>query len=381
MKIACVRFREGCKTYDFDATGLELAAGDRVIVDTDRGLGFAHVVRLKQVERQRAPEQTSNEEAGAAEDEGRQETAAPQPSCVEVSRQIRRIVRKAAEEDIAKDKKNIELEAEAFKICQELIAEREMPMKLISAEYAFDATRVTFYFFSEMRVDFRELVKELAHKLKSRIEMRQIGVRDVARLIGGFGPCGKELCCVSHLRNFEPVSIRMAKKQEMVLNPAKISGVCGRLLCCLSYEYEMYDDIKKDVAELRETAVREKAEEEARRLSEERKAAEAESRRLTEERKRQEERRQQERRDRQKDAAQREAARQGEKKRDAQSDKRQQALPGQPKDGQQPRQPGQVEQQPQAEGEKGGKKGRRRFWRRRKRHKQQGEGKQQNPEG
>ncbi len=373
MKIACVRFREGCKTYDFDATGLELAAGDRVIVDTDRGLGIAYVVRLRHVEEQAAPEQPANAKEGAAEDEARQETAVLQPSCIEAARQIRRIVRKAAEEDVAKDKKNMELEAEAFKICQELIMEREMPMKLIGAEYAFDGSRVTFYFFSETRVDFRELVKELAHKLKSRIEMRQIGVRDVARQIGGFGTCGKELCCVSYLRNFEPVSIRMAKKQEMVLNPAKISGVCGRLLCCLSYEYEMYDEIKKDVAGLREAAVRGKAEEEERRLADERKAAEAEARRVAEDRKRHEERRQQERRDRQKETGQKEAARQGEKKKDAQNDKRPQAQGEQPMDKQQPKQ---AEQQPQADGEKGGKKGRRRFWRRRKRHKQQeGQGK------
>ena len=160
----------------------------------------------------------------------------------------RKVLRKATEDDIAREEKNREREAEAFTIAQDMITERELPMKLIRVEYSFDASRATFFFFSENRIDFRELVKDLAYKLKSRIEMRQIGVRDVARMIGGFGPCGRELCCSSFLKNFEPVSIRMAKKQEMVLNPAKISGVCGRLLCCLSYEYEMYEANKKDLA-------------------------------------------------------------------------------------------------------------------------------------
>ena len=185
-------------------------------------------------------------------------------------------------------------------IAQDMIAERELPMKLIRVEYSFDASRATFFFFSETRIDFRDLVKDLAYKLRSRIEMRQIGVRDVARMIGGFGPCGRELCCSSFLKNFEPVSIRMAKKQDMVLNPAKISGVCGRLLCCLSYEYEMYDEIKKDLAGMREAVVKEKKEVEERRLAEEQK--EAEERRLAEEKRRQEDRGQQEqRRDRQKE--------------------------------------------------------------------------------
>ena len=168
----------------------------------------------------------------------------------------RKVLRKATEEDLQRSEKNRAREAEAYKVCQELLAERDLAMKLIRAEYSFDGSRVTFYFFSENRIDFRDLVKDLAHKLRSRIEMRQVGVRDVARMIGGFGPCGRELCCTSFLRGFEPVSIRMAKKQEMVLNPAKISGVCGRLLCCLSYEFPMYDEIKKDLAGMREAAAK-----------------------------------------------------------------------------------------------------------------------------
>ena len=191
-----------------------------------------------------------------------------------------------------------------------MVTERELPMRLIRAEYSFDASRATFFFFSETRVDFRELVKDLAHKLKSRIEMRQIGVRDVARMIGGFGPCGRELCCSAFLENFEPVSIRMAKKQEMILNPAKISGVCGRLLCCLSYEFGMYDENKKDLADMREAAATEKKLEVEQRITEERK--EADESREAEEKRRQEDRKQQDqRRDKQREGGQKGGGRDG----------------------------------------------------------------------
>jgi hypothetical protein len=271
-----------------------------------------------------------------------------------------------------------------------MIAERELPMKLIRVEYSFDASRATFFFFSETRIDFRELVKDLAYKLKTRIEMRQVGVRDVARMIGGFGPCGRELCCSAFLKNFEPVSIRMAKKQDMVLNPAKISGVCGRLLCCLSYEYEMYDAIKKDVADMREAVVREKKDEEERRIAEDRR--EAEERRLAEDKKRQEERRQQQeqRREKQKEGGQKGGR--PEKKRDQQQERKAQPSPDQPRAPQQPKPQGQQPQerkapqpqqqkaqQPQQEGEKSGRKKRRRFWRKKKKGPQQGENKPQGP--
>ncbi len=398
MKIASVRFREGCKVYDFDATGVDLVVGDRVIVESDRGVGFAHVVRIRHAQELPTEEQTScpgDSEVRGAEPPApggpadsstpavKQEgsgSAAPQQG--EKARQLRKIVRKATEDDITRSARNGDLEKEAFKTCQELIAERELPMKLISVEYAFDASRATFYFFSESRVDFRELVKELAHKLKSRIEMRQIGVRDVARTIGGFGPCGRELCCASYLRNFEPVSIRMAKKQEMVLNPAKISGVCGRLLCCLSYEYDMYEEIKKDVADLRERAAREKKEESELRLAAERE--EAEERRLAEEKRRQEERRQQEqRRDRQKDNGQKGGGKQ-EKKREQPEEKKTRSEQGRERP-QQQRQEGQLQQkaqqpQQQQQGEKQGKKNKRRFWRN-KNKRQQGEKGQIRPQG
>src|SRR3990172_8122336 len=260
MKIAGVRFKENWKVYDFDTTGVEVSVGDKVIVESDRGPGFARVVRLKQTEGPASPSSEPQEAALPELEVEEKEGVSPDASSSagQTERALRKIVRKATEEDIKKEEKNREHEAEAFKACQDLIAERE-------------------------------LVKELAYTFKVRIEMRQIGVRDVARLVGGYGPCGRDLCCSSFLKNFEPVSIRMAKKQEMVLNPAKISGVCGRLLCCLSYEYEFYDEIKKDVAGLRESAIREKREGEEHRIAEER--MEAEARRISEEKKRQEERR------------------------------------------------------------------------------------------
>jgi cell fate regulator YaaT (PSP1 superfamily) len=372
MKIAGVRFKENWKVYDFDATGVEVVVGDSVIVESDRGPGFARVVRLKRVE---APEAAASEpqELAPALEEVEKEEASPDtpPAAGQKDRTLRKIVRKATEEDIKKEEKNREREAEAFKACQDLIAERELPMKLIRVEYSFDASRAVFFFFSESRVDFRELVKELAYKFKVRIEMRQIGVRDVARLVGGYGPCGRDLCCSSFLKNFEPVSIRMAKKQEMVLNPAKISGVCGRLLCCLSYEYEFYDEIKKDIAGLREAAVKEKREGEERRISEEQR--EAEARRIAEEKQRQEERRKSEesRREKQKEAGPRGGGR-PEKKKDAPQDRKGQApagrsgeRPQQVKQGaQQPQQQKPAQQQPDGKGAQGKRK--RRFWRRKR---------------
>ncbi len=301
VKIAGVKFRNNWKIYDFDATGSDLSPGDSVIVDSERGLGLATVVLVKEMDQppevmqpvagtEQQGEDSQDAEIEVDIEDALKEQPGPPP---EKSKGIRKVLRRATEEDLKKDEENRGKEAKAFLLCRQLIAERELPMKLVRAEFSFDATRATFFFFAETRVDFRELVKELAHRLHMRIEMRQIGVRDVARLIGGFGPCGRELCCVSFLRNFEPVSIRMAKKQELVLNPAKISGVCGRLLCCLSYEYEMYDDIKKDMADIRGALEREKREQEERRLEEERREME---RRLAEEKKREEERRREQQR-------------------------------------------------------------------------------------
>jgi len=410
---------------------MDVAVGDRVIVDSDRGLGVALVVRLRKTAIPPAvkalPQEGEEVELSidGVEEDLPSEAASPVPS--PALRGLRKILRKATEEDLQREEKNRAREAEAFSVAQTMITERELQMKLIRAEYSFDASRATFFFFSETRVDFRDLVKDLAYKLKSRIEMRQIGVRDVARMIGGFGPCGRELCCSSFLKNFEPVSIRMAKKQDMVLNPAKISGVCGRLLCCLSYEFEMYEANKKDLASMREAAFKEKKDkqnDEELRIVEERK--EADERRAAEDTRRREDRtqpQQEQRRDRQRDGGQKGGR--PEKKRDQQQEKkaqqpgteqpgeRQQARPEkrqprpeQPRDRQQARpekQPPRPEQsrerqqpkpeappgdqgqapnaqQPQQEGDAAARKKKRRFWRRKKKGPGQGPG-ENKPQG
>ena len=211
-----MRYREGSKIYNFDAGTLSLSMGDRVIVDSEQGLGVATVAG-----------ETHTEERGPSD------------------KLLKRVLRKATEDDIKRIERNRELEDEAFRVCQQRVLEREMVMKLVRAEWAFDNSKATFYFTADGRVDFRDLVKDLAHRFHIRIEMRQIGVRDEAKMLGGFGPCGRPLCCSTFLRDFEPVSIRMAKKQDLVLNPAKISGICGRLMCCLGYEYSLYDEAKK----------------------------------------------------------------------------------------------------------------------------------------
>ena len=151
--------------------------------------------------------------------------------------------RRATEEDKKQWLKNKNLEKEAFKFCEERIRARELPMKLVSVESALDRSKIVFYFTAEGRVDFRQLVKDLAKRFKARIEMRQIGIRDEAKMLGGIGPCGKEICCSQFMREFEPVSIRMAKDQYLILNPSKISGLCGRLMCCLCFEHETYKEV------------------------------------------------------------------------------------------------------------------------------------------
>jgi cell fate regulator YaaT (PSP1 superfamily) len=416
MKIAGIRFRDNWKVYDFDATDLELSIGDSVIVDSDRGLAMATVVRIRKPAEPAVAEfeMIVGPETGPPPAEGAAPVSAPVDKAPAAPKLLRKLVRKANEDDLAREKKNREREAEAFTLSQDMIAERELPMKLIRVEYSLDATRATFFFFSETRIDFRDLVKDLAYKLRSRIEMRQIGVRDVARLIGGFGPCGRELCCASFLKNFEPVSIRMAKKQEMVLNPAKISGVCGRLLCCLSYEFEMYEENKKDLAGMRQAVIQVKRDEEERRIAE---ARQEEDRHQAEERKRQEERKkpQEQRRERPREKPRDEAAPSGatgnrtDKRREPQQDKKQRGRGGKPKDRPQPNQEGQQPQQrpqaqPQAQpeqpkpqqpqqegqqptqqpgeaGEKSGKKNKKRFWRNRKKKPGQGDKPQAGPGG
>jgi cell fate regulator YaaT (PSP1 superfamily) len=161
--------------------------------------------------------------------------------------QMRKIIRVASDSDMKKIEENRKDAREVFNVCAQKISEKKLSMKLIDAEYSFDRSRLIFYFTSEGRIDFRDLVKELADRFKARIELRQIGVRDEARMLGGLGCCGRGLCCASFLQDFEPVTIKMAKEQNLPLNPNKISGVCGRLMCCLSYEYETYKELLKDL--------------------------------------------------------------------------------------------------------------------------------------
>ena len=209
-----VRFREVGKIYYFDPGELELHPGDNVIVDTVRGIEFGTVmIGNRQVE-----------------DE-------------EIVQPLKVVRRMATEDDVERVKSNREKEKDAFNTCKEKIKERGLEMKLISAEYTFDNAKILFYFTADGRVDFRELVKDLAAIFKIRIELRQVGVRDETKLMGGLGGCGRPLCCASYLSDFVPVSIRMAKEQNLSLNPQKISGVCGRLMCCLKNEADTYEDL------------------------------------------------------------------------------------------------------------------------------------------
>jgi len=217
MKIILVRLREAGQlmTYKVEA---DVVIHDFVIVEADRGMDYGEVVEVRE-----AKTESGNE-----------------PKSVTKS-----VVRKMSTEDI-KQVKNNKLEAkDAMKLCARKIREYKLAMKLVDAEYSFDRKKIIFYFTSDDRVDFRELVKELAKIFKIRIEMRQIGVRDEARLFGGIGPCGQKLCCDRFLKNFEPVSMKMAKCQKLSLSSGKISGICGRLMCCLSYEYKTYKDLSK----------------------------------------------------------------------------------------------------------------------------------------
>jgi len=214
-RIISVQFSTASKLYDFNAAEMDVAVGDRVVVETERGLSIAQVMRGP-LER----------ELAAAE-------------------KLVTIKRKATFDDLATLERNRQKENEAFDFCLRRIVERSMQMKLVRVEYQFDGSKAVFYFTADGRVDFRDLVKDLAHTFHTRIEMRQIGVRDESKITGGIGICGRELCCCSFLRDFQPVSVKMAKEQNLALNPNKISGQCGRLLCCLDYEYETYCSLRK----------------------------------------------------------------------------------------------------------------------------------------
>lgn len=207
-----VRFRTAGKIYYFDPAGRKVKTGDHVIVETARGIEYGYVV-------------LGNREV----DESK------------VVPPLKPVIRMATAEDEAVETKNKNKEKEAFKICQDKIKKHNLEMKLIDAEYTFDNNKVLFYFTADGRIDFRELVKDLASVFKTRIELRQIGVRDETKILGGIGICGRCLCCHSHLSEFAPVSIKMAKEQNLSLNPTKISGVCGRLMCCLKNEEETYE--------------------------------------------------------------------------------------------------------------------------------------------
>ena len=216
INVIGVRFRTAGKIYYFDPVNFDIKKGDHVIVETARGIEFGTVVGgIKQV----------------TDDE--------------VIQPLKPVLRIASERDVVQEADNKRREKEAYRICLEKIREHELDMKLIDAEYTFDNNKVLFYFTADGRIDFRELVKDLAAIFKTRIELRQIGVRDETKMVGGIGMCGRPLCCHTHLSDFLPVSIKMAKEQNLSLNPTKISGVCGRLMCCLNHEEETYEDLNR----------------------------------------------------------------------------------------------------------------------------------------
>ncbi len=214
-RVIGVSFREAGKISYFE-TDADVLPGDKVVVNTSQGTELGDVV---------SPPENMPES--------------------EVVTSLKKITRKANQEDLQKLEEQKMLEKEAFHTCHQKIAEHKLQMKLVDAEYLFDESKIIFYFSAENRVDFRELVKDLASTFKKRIELKQIGVRDEAKIIGGLGGCGRRLCCNTFLKDFEPVSVKFAKEQNLPLNPFKISGVCGRLMCCLRYEYDHYKEFNK----------------------------------------------------------------------------------------------------------------------------------------
>ncbi len=209
-----VRFQDAGKVYYFDPIGIQFEKGEHAIVETARGVECGFVAM---------------DNRDVAEDE--------------IVFPLKPVIRKATEADLARVEENLRRQKEAFTICEKKIAEHKMDMKLVDVEYTFDNNKILFYFTADGRVDFRSLVKDLASIFRTRIELRQIGVRDEAKMLGGLGVCGKPFCCTQFLGDFQPVSIKMAKEQGLSLNPVKISGTCGRLMCCLKYEQNVYDDL------------------------------------------------------------------------------------------------------------------------------------------
>ena len=211
-----VRFKKAGKVYYFDPDGIWPRPGDNVIVETARGVEMGEVV-----------------------------TGSRSVSDAQIVTPLKKVIRVANEEDVRRAETNEQREREAFAICQERIARHKLDMKLVSVEFTFDNNKIIFYFTANGRVDFRDLVKDLASVFKIRIELRQIGVRDEAKMLGGLGSCGRQICCGAFLGDFQPVSIKMAKEQNLSLNPTKISGQCGRLMCCLKYEQDNYEQVLK----------------------------------------------------------------------------------------------------------------------------------------
>lgn len=218
ITVVGVRFKKAGKIYYFDPDGLDIQRGNDVVVETARGIEFGSaVLGLREVDES------------------------------EIVTPLKKVIRIATEEDQAIQRENQEKAREAHIACQAKILEHELEMKLVEVEYTFDCNKVIFYFTADGRIDFRELVKDLASVFRTRIELRQIGVRDEAKIVNGIGPCGVGLCCANWLGDFAPVSIKMAKDQNLSLNPTKISGICGRLMCCLKYEHDTYQEIRKEL--------------------------------------------------------------------------------------------------------------------------------------
>ena len=217
IRLVRVKLANG-KATEFNAEALPLETGDSVLVDSEKGLALGKVLSPPYEKERRLLLKTP-----------------------------RKVVRKATSEDLDQCEKNTQLEKDAFKFCLRKVAEKGLNMKLVKTEVLQDRSKILFYFTAEKRVDFRELVRDLAAEFKMRIEMRQIGVRDEAKMVCGLGSCGRELCCAAYLNRFDLVSVKMAKEQNLALNPTKISGICGRLMCCLAFEYPTYVELKKDL--------------------------------------------------------------------------------------------------------------------------------------
>lgn len=226
VRVVGIQFNDSGKIYSFDSLDLDIKVGDGVVVETIHGkeLGFAR-------------------EASYDRDEE------------EIGRQLKPVIRIATEYDLERYRENVIKASEASEVFKDLVEKHNLEMKLVDCAYTFDNQKLLFYFTADGRVDFRELVKELAYIYKTRIELRQIGVRDGARMLGGLGPCGQELCCSRFLKDFDNVTIRMAKDQGLSLTPSKISGMCGRLMCCLRYEQDVYEERLKELPDLKEIVI------------------------------------------------------------------------------------------------------------------------------